>query len=222
MKYVILLGDGMADYPIDELSGKTVIEAARTPAMDLIAGEGTIGRIDTIPAGFTPGSDVANLSVLGYDPLEAHSGRGPLEAASMGVALASRDVAFRCNLVTLGTANVGSDRMDDFTAGHISSEEARSLIGDLNRELGAPHIAFYPGVGYRHLMVWSGAPLSLNTTPPHDIVGQEVDPFLPRGEGAGYIKELMVQSRNVLVDHPVNRQRILEGKKPATSIWLWV
>jgi len=221
MKYVILLGDGMADYPIVELDGKTVIEAAHTPAMDYIAEEGTIGRIDTIPAGFTPGSDVANLSVLGYDPVKAHSGRGPLEAASMGITLASSDIAFRCNLVTLDNTDVGMSRMDDFTAGHISSEEARILIDYLNKELGSPRIAFHSGVGYRHLMVWSGTPLLLNTTPPHDIVGREIDPFFPRGKGADDIKELMVRSRKVLADHPVNKQRVAKGKKPATSIWLW-
>jgi len=220
MKYIVLLGDGMADYPLSELGGKTPLEFAGTPNMDRMAGGGTVGLIDTIPAGFTPGSDVANLSVLGYDPKKYHTGRAPLEAANMGVDLAPDDVAFRCNLVTFGSAG-GETVMEDFTSGHITSGEASLIIDSLNRELASPVIDFYPGVGYRHLMVYKGGPVSLKTTPPHDIVGKPVCDWLPNGKGLGAISTLMERSREILKDHPVNLARASEGKKTADSIWLW-
>jgi len=219
MKYIILLGDGMADLPLVELDGKTPLEYARTPNMDRIAREGTLGLIDTVPAGFPPGSDVAIMSLLGYDPKEYYTGRGPLEAANMGVRLAADDVAFRCNLVTLG-----GDRlhiMEDFTADHISTEEAAIIIRDMDRELGSRIFQFYPGVGYRHLFVWRNARARLETTPPHDITGKETEAFLPKGEGMAEIRKLMHQSHALLRDHPVNRSRVAKGKRPANSIWLW-
>jgi len=219
MKYIILLGDGMADYPIDDLKGKTPLEYARTPHMDWIAANGTVGLIDTIPEGLTPGSDVANLSVLGYDPVKYHTGRGPLEAASMGVILESSDVAFRCNLVTLSSDN--PTIINDFTSGHITSEEARVIIEDMNRKLGSSHVRFYPGVGYRHLMVVKGGSALLSTTPPHDIVGKEIEYYLPKGDGSNAVIDLMNRSREILKDHPVNRKRISDGKNPANSLWLW-
>ncbi len=219
MKYVIILGDGMADYPIDELDGKTPLEAACTPNMDQMAAEGTLGLIDTIPHGLQPGSDVANLSVLGYDPLETYTGRGPLEAASLGLELESGDVAFRCNLVTLGP--IENPMMEDFTSGHISSGEAQEIINDLNKEMGSDTYRFYPGVGYRHLMVWRSGQEALETTPPHDITGRSVYHYLPRGEGADQVIRLMKRSQKILKDHPVNRNRISAGLKPANSIWLW-
>ncbi len=219
MKYIVLLGDGMADYPLPELQGKTPLHAAHTPHMDRIAAEGTLGLIDTIPIGLTPGSDVANLSVLGYDPVVCHSGRGPLEAASMGINLAPDDVAFRCNLVTLDSET--ETIMEDFTSGHISSEEARRIVEDLNAELGSPEIRFYPGVGYRHLMVYKGGPTSLETTPPHDITVRPIADYLPKGEGSEEIRRLIDCSRAILKYHPVNRERAVQGKKAATSIWLW-
>ena len=219
MKHIVLLGDGMADHPLPELQGKTPLQAARTSHMDRIAAEGTLGLIDTIPAGLTPGSDVANLSVLGYDPTVYHTGRAPLEAASMGVSLASDDVAFRCNLVTLGEA--AETPMEDFTAGHISSEEARRIVEDLDTELGSPEIRFYPGVGYRHLMVYRGGPVSLETTPPHDITGRPSGDYLPKGKGSEEILRLMERSRDILRNHPVNRERMAKGKKTSDSIWLW-
>ncbi|MBW2631782.1 MAG: cofactor-independent phosphoglycerate mutase [Deltaproteobacteria bacterium] len=220
MKYIVLLGDGMADYPLSELGGKTPLEFADTPNMDVMAARGTVGLIDTIPAGFTPGSDVANLSVLGYDPKECHTGRAPLEAASMGVDLAPDDVAFRCNLVTFGSAG-GETVMEDFTSGHITSEEASLIINSLNRELASPVIDFHSGVGYRHLMVYKGGPVSLETTPPHDIIGRPIDSWLPKGKGSGEISSLMERSRDILKDHPVNLARASKGKKTADSIWLW-
>ncbi|HOD34548.1 MAG TPA: cofactor-independent phosphoglycerate mutase [Syntrophales bacterium] len=219
MKYVILLGDGMADHPIEELGGKTPLEYARTPNMDRLSRLGTTGLVETIPAGFPPGSDVANLTVLGYDPKIYYTGRGPLEAASMGIKLEPGDVAFRCNLVNLGLD--GKERMVDFTAGHITSEEARSVITDLNEALGSEIIRFYPGVGYRHLCVWKGGPASVKTTPPHDITGQEIAGYLPAGDGSAAVWDLMMKSRGVLKEHPVNRGRAGQGKKTANSIWLW-
>ncbi|MBU4074314.1 MAG: phosphoglycerate mutase, partial [Proteobacteria bacterium] len=159
MKYAVLLGDGMADYPLDLLGGETPLEYARTPHMDRMASRGTLGLIDTIPHGLQPGSDVANLAVLGYDPRVCYTGRGPLEAANMGIALMPEDVAFRCNLVTLGD---GTDPvMDDFTAGHISSAEAKRIICDLDKKIGSETFRFYPGVGYRHLLVWKGGKADL-------------------------------------------------------------
>lgn len=219
MKYIILLGDGMADYPIDELKGETPLEYATTPNMDRIASMGTAGLIDTIPQGFPPGSDVANLSVLGYDPHIYHSGRAPLEAASIGVSLSTDDVAFRCNLVTLGN---GEDPvMEDYSAGHISSQEAGVLIVDLNASAGSNDCRFYPGVGYRHIMVWKGGSLQVTTTPPHDIVGQSSKRYLPQGEAASFLLNLMKRSRALFSDHRVNRERIRSGKRPANSVWLW-
>jgi 2,3-bisphosphoglycerate-independent phosphoglycerate mutase len=219
MKYIILLGDGMADYPLQELDGKTPLEYAHTPYMDRVAKEGTLGMIDTIPAGLSPGSDVAIMSLLGYDPMECYTGRGPLEAANMGVQLGVDDVAFRCNLVTLrGDAEY---IMEDFTSGHITTEEAKIIINDINKELGSTNFQFYPGVSYRHLFVWRDGKALLETTPPHDITGKAVKDYLPRGEGKEEIRGLMERSQVFLRDHPVNRLRIAEGKKPANSIWLW-
>jgi 2,3-bisphosphoglycerate-independent phosphoglycerate mutase len=219
MKYVILLGDGMADDSLAALGNKTPLEYARTPNMDHMAAEGTLGLIDTILPDLPPGSDVANLAVLGYDPRICYSGRGPLEAASMGIALAPEDVAFRCNLVTLGE---GKDPiMEDFTAGHISSMESRRVIEDLGRGIGSETFNFYPGVGYRHLLVWKGGADEIKTTPPHDITGRAISTFLPQGRNAEPILRLMQGSRELLADHPLNRERIARGLKPATSIWLW-
>jgi 2,3-bisphosphoglycerate-independent phosphoglycerate mutase len=219
MKYVILLGDGMADYPLDLLGGETPLEHARTPYMDRMASQGTLGLIDTIPHGLQPGSDVANLAVLGYDPRVCYTGRGPLEAANMRIALSPEDVAFRCNLVTLSDS--ADPVMEDFTAGHISSAEARKIIIDLDMGIGSETFRFYPGVGYRHLLVWKGGEAGLTVTPPHDITGKPVGPHLPQGEGAEQIKRLMRLSQEFLAYHSVNRERRDQGLKQATSIWLW-
>lgn len=220
MKYAILQGDGMADYPLDSLGGKTPLEAARTPHMDWLASRGTLGLAWTIPEGFPPGSDVGNMSILGYDPALYHTGRAPLEAASIGVSLGPEDVAFRCNLVTL-RKDGGRSVMEDFAAGHISSEEGAEIIADLGRSLGGGGIEFYPGVSYRHLMVWRGGKGAMKTTPPHDITDQEIEPHLPRGEGAWLLLALMEESQTLLAQHPVNRRREESGKRKATSIWLW-
>lgn len=219
MKYLILLGDGMADYGIDILGGKTPLEYAHTPNMDRIAAAGTLGLIDTIPQGLPAGSDVANLAVLGYNPRECYTGRGPLEAANMGIVLSPEDVAFRCNLVTLSD---GTDPvMEDFTAGHITSPEAKRIIDDLEIAFGSEVFHFYPGVGYRHLLVWKGGESELTVTPPHDITGKPISPYLPQGRGAEQVNLLMRRSREFFTDHPVNRKRREQGLKPVTSIWLW-
>lgn len=210
----------MADYPLTELDGKTPLEAAATPNMDWLASHGTFGLAQTIPAGFPPGSDVGNMSILGYDPALYHTGRSPLEAASMGVALGERDIAFRCNLVTLrGDGNEAV--IEDFTAGHISSEEGAEIVHDLNRSLGGSGIEFYPGVSYRHLMVWREGMESMETTPPHDITDQKIASHLPRGPGAERILNLMEGSKELLAGHAVNRKRGQKGARRATSIWLW-
>jgi 2,3-bisphosphoglycerate-independent phosphoglycerate mutase len=219
MKYIVLLGDGMADYPLAALGGKTPLEFARTPNMDRMAREGALGLVDTIPKGLTPGSDVANLTVLGYDAEKLYSGRGPLEAANMGIVLGPDDVAFRCNLVTIG--NGDDPVMDDFTAGHISSAEAAILIRDLHEELGNATYQFYPGVGYRHLFVWRSGLAEAKTTPPHDITGRNTKAFLPAGRGDRAILGVMNAAQSFLKRHPLNLNRIRDGRKPANAIWLW-
>ncbi len=229
MKYIILLGDGMADLPHADLGGKTCLQAAKTPNMDQLASRGKVGMVRTVPEGFQPGSDVANLSVLGYDPRKYYSGRSPLEAASIGVELGPEDVAFRCNLVTLrlaGGASVVSGKgrralMEDFSAGHITTQEARLLIEELDSKLGSEHLRFYPGVSYRHLMVWKGGKDKLECTPPHDIQDKDILDYLPRGEGDEVINALMEESTELLLAHPVNKARQESGKRMANSIWLW-
>ena len=221
MKYVVLLGDGMADYPTSMLGGKTPLQCAFTPFLDQIAAEGTLGLVDTIPAGFTPGSDVANLSVLGYDPAQTYTGRGPLEAASMGIGLGPNDIAYRCNLVTIGQKDTPEAFMDDFTAGHISTKEARDIILSINKQIGSSQFQFFPGVGYRHLFVWRYATSSPVTTPPHDIPGKAIAPYLPHGECAEEVNSFMQKAGEILRSHPINIQRQSLGKKQANSIWLW-
>ena len=221
MKYVILLGDGMADYPTEMLGGKTPLECAFTPFMDQIAAEGTLGLVDTVPAGLIPGSDVATLSVLGYDPRENYTGRGPLEAASMGIPLEQNDMVYRCNLVAIGDKDTPGAFMDDFTAGHISTEESRQIILDINKELGLPPYQFFPGVGYRHLFVWRNAPGTPQTTAPHDITGKLIADYLPHGDSSEEINSMMRRAGEILANHPVNTKRKEAGKKQANSIWLW-
>jgi len=217
MKYAILVGDGMADFPIFELDNKTPLEYANTPNMDEIAKRGTVGIVKTIPDGLSPGSDVANLSILGYDPLIYYSGRAPIEAASMGIQLKDNDVAFRCNLVTLKDGI-----MDDFSAGHIETQDAHQIIHELQNKLGSNEIKFFPGVSYRHLTVFSDFPNgNLSCVPPHDISGKKYKDFLPKGKGEDIIVKLMEKAHIILSDSEINKKRISLGKKPATDIWLW-
>lgn len=221
MKYVILQGDGMPDHPLPELEGKTPLEAADTPNLDRMAKAAIkFGMVKTIPDNLPPGSDVGNLTVLGYNPNIYYTGRSPLEAASIGVPLGENDVTLRCNLVTLTQAN-GGEVMEDYSAGHISTEEAREIILDLKKELEEEGFTFHPGVSYRHLLVWTGGNMDIQTTPPHDISGKEIASYIPSGKGTEKLNELIEKSKQILKDHPVNRKRIEEGKNPATSIWLW-
>nr|WP_319540381.1 cofactor-independent phosphoglycerate mutase [uncultured Methanospirillum sp.] len=219
MKYLIVLGDGMADEPITELGGRTPLEAADTPFMDQIAREGAMGLLKTVPDGYQPGSDIANLGVLGYDVKTCYTGRGALEAASMGIELGPVDMAYRCNLVT-----IADGVMADFSAGHISSEEGAALLEALNNELMKTdrHKAavFYPGVSYRNLMVVPGGG-GVESTPPHDIVDQKIEEWLPKGPDRELILFLMEISSRAFADHPVNKERIAAGKKPVTHIWPW-
>lgn len=221
MKYAILIGDGMADYPVDDLQGRTPLAAAKTPHMDFLATHGELGLVRTIPEGMEPGSDVANLAIMGYDPSVYHTGRAPLEAASMGVNLAANEVAFRCNLVTLRHASDGDIFMDDYSAGHIDSNEARQLIISINQTMGNGSRRFYPGVSYRHLLVWQGGQENWRTYPPHDLSGQSVRAYLAGQGKEKPLLELIKSSWPLLASHPVNQLRRERGQKPATSIWLW-
>ncbi|MFH1046342.1 MAG: cofactor-independent phosphoglycerate mutase [Candidatus Omnitrophota bacterium] len=219
MKYIVLVGDGMADYPVEELQGKTPLEVAKTPNMDYLAERGQVGWVKTIPDRMPPASDVANLSILGYDPLKFYTGRGPLEAANMNVELKADEVAFRCNLVT-----IGEDKMLDYSAGHINNKEAHILIKDLDAHLRADNLRFYPGVSYRHLMVTKDQEPSLmkvKCTPPHDISEQGVLSHLPKGKNAQFLIELMQRAGKFLEHHEINKVRIDLKENPANAIWLW-
>jgi len=222
MKYIVIVGDGMADRPLKELGGKTPLQKAFTPNMDRLAKEGIIGSVRTVPRGLHPGSDIANLSILGYDPKLFYTGRAPLEAASMGVELREADVAYRCNLVTL-LYNKEKTRavMEDYSAGHVSTDEAAILIKDINETLGTSDIKFYSGVSYRHLMVWRDGELRVECVPPHDIIGKDVCDYLPTGYREEVLRKIMMDSVSILSSHAVNKERLAAGKKPANSIWLW-
>ena len=223
MKYIVLVGDGMSGRPLEELNGRTTLEVADRQYMDEIVKKGRIGLATTIPRGMTPASDVANLSILGYDPKKYYSGRGPLEAANIGVDLAPEDVAFRCNTITYE-----EDKMLDYSAGHISTKEARILIEAIDKALGSEKIKFYPGVSYRHLMVLKTGSrkealrfAKIKYTPPHDILGKSISKHLPRGQGKEVLIDLMKKSKEVLARQDVNKVRIDLNESPANMIWLW-
>jgi len=220
MKYIILVGDGMGDYPMAELGLRTPLEAARTPHMDELARRGELGLARTIPKGMDPGSDIANLAIMGYDPVRYHTGRAPLEAAALGVKLKPEEVAFRCNLVTLRQQEQGLF-MEDYSAGHISSAEAKELIQALQAALGRDGRHFYPGVSYRHLLVWKEGKADWRTYPPHDHSGHEVGRLMEWDGPEAPLWELVRESWPILKDQEVNRRRAAAGKRPATSIWLW-
>lgn len=223
MKYLIVLADGMADYKIEKLGNRTPLQVARTPNMDSLAAKSLLGQVRTVPPGFPPGSDVANLSVLGYAPQQYYTGRSPLEAVSMGVELGPRDLALRCNLVTLsGEGDYRDKIMADYSAGEISSAESGQLIDAIQNSLGNEEFHFYPGISYRHLLVWkNGIDKNLELTPPHDISDRNIKDYLPAGGDANTLQELMNKSVAILTIHPVNVARQANGLKPATSIWLW-
>jgi len=219
-KYLILIGDGMSDWPIASLGDRTPLEAAEKPNMDYMASHGALGMVQVVPEEMYPGSDVSNLSIIGYDPREVYTGRSPLEAASMGIELGKEDVAVRCNVVAL--RNDGADsEMEDFSAGHITSAESAELLNDLQEKVKDKGVRFHPGVSYRNLMVWPEGNDRVETTPPHDIHGKKITEYLPRGEGADLLLDLMAASRELFEDHPVNLKRRAEGKPEGNSIWLW-
>jgi 2,3-bisphosphoglycerate-independent phosphoglycerate mutase len=220
MKYIIIHGDGMADWPCEELGGKTPLEAAHKPNMDLLATRGTLGMVATIPTGMPSGSDVGTMTMLGYDPRRYHTGRAPIEAASMGIEMGPRDVVFRMNLVSLKPDN-GAMLMNDFTSGHITSEESAQIVDDIRRELGGDGIEFFNGVSYRHLMMWRGGVTETKLTPPHDITGKPIETHLPVGPGADLLRNLMTRSAEILREHPINVARRANGKTEATSAWFW-
>ncbi len=218
-KIAILIGDGMADYPVKELGGKTPLEAARTPFMDRLAKEGVLGLVRTVPEGMAPGSDTANLSVFGYNPSEIYTGRAPLEALNMGIEMGPKDVAFRCNLVTIGDENV----MEDFSAHHIETAFAEMVIAELGREIRADGIEFFPGVSYRHIMMWREYPFDELpvTTPPHDIQGRGIGGYLPHGKGAMRLLEIMDRSRQIIAKSSVVKKNRGKFKGKPVSAWLW-
>ncbi len=222
MKYVVVLCDGMADTPVEALGGKTPMELAQKPNMDALAQTSTVGMVRTVDDGLSPGSDVANLSVMGFDPLVCYTGRSPLEAASIGIDMADDDVAIRCNLVTLSDeADYADKTMVDYCADDISTAEADEIIKTLQAQLGGGEFDFYTGVSYRHCLIWHGGKCKGYTlTPPHDISGQPIKDYLTGHLESGLI-ELMKKSVDILRDHPVNKARIAAGRRPATSAWFW-
>lgn len=223
MKYLLILTDGMADYKLNSLGDKTPLQVAKTPNMDKLAAVSMVGRVKTIPENYPPGSDVANLSVMGYDPRQYYTGRSPLEAVSMGVELGPSDMALRCNLVTLSAeSNYRDKTMLDYSAGEISSAESTQLMRAIQNELGSDLFCFYPGISYRHLLVWKdGIDKVLHLTPPHDISDRKIGDYLPAGTDSCPLLDLMTKSEDILNNHPVNQMRRSRGLHPATSIWLW-
>ncbi len=219
MKYVIVLGDGMADRPIEKLGGMTPLEYAKTPQMDALAAAGEIGMVHTIPEGMSPGSDTANLSVLGYDPKIYYSGRSPLEALSIGVDMKPTDVSLRCNIVTLSEEeeNYEDKKIIDHSSGEISTEEASILIEAVKKELETDIYKLYVGTSYRHLLIWEQGQVA-DLTPPHDVLGQTIGQYLPED---GVLKEMMKKSYQILVNHPINIERKNKGLNPANSCWFW-
>jgi 2,3-bisphosphoglycerate-independent phosphoglycerate mutase len=222
MKYAIIIPDGAADEPQESLAGRTPLQAAKTPAMDEIARSGVVGSANNVPKSLQPGSDVACMSLLGYDPMRHFSGRAPLEAAAQGIRLGPQDWAIRCNLVT-----IQEQAMRSFTADHISSAEARELLATAQEHIGSEQLQFVPGVSYRNLLIYRGssraAPFSRDTrtTPPHDLTDKSVLDDYPRGPGSDLLNQLMSESVGIFARHPVNEARAAVGKRPATNVWLW-
>lgn len=223
MKYLVLLCDGMADYPVEELGGKTPLQAAYSPNMDSLAKDGIVGLVKTVSDDMKPGSDVANLSVLGYDPHKYYTGRSPLEAGSIGIDMKDTDVSLRCNLVTLtDEADYEDKTIVDYCAGDISTEDAKIFIDYLAEKLDNYEFKFYSGISYRHCLIWNNGTLDVGTlTPPHDITGNPIKQYVPMHQNAQKLYELMKKSYDLLKDHPLNKQREKNGLRPANSIWLW-
>lgn len=222
MKYIVVLGDGMADYPVDALGKKTPLEYAKKPNMDMLCTKGVTGLVSNVPDNLKPGSDVANLSAMGYDPEIYYSGRSPLEAVSMGVDIKDTDVVFRCNIVTVTDEEKYEDKkIIDHSADEITTDEARELIKAVNDAFKNDFLTFYPGVSYRHAMVWANGSTNVELVPPHDILEQRIGDYIPKGDGADIIYDMMKKSYDILKNHPVNLDRIKRGLNPANSIWIW-
>lgn len=224
MKYVVVLCDGMADYPVPALGGKTPMMVAKKPHIDALAAKAEVGLVRTVAPGLKPGSDVANMSVLGFDPHRFYTGRSPLEAASIGIDMKDSDVSLRTNLVTLSDKGESfADKViEDYCADDISTEEARQLIEAVQAAFGGGEYDFYTGVSYRHCLIWHGGTTELgNMTPPHDITGKVIGPHLSTAETARPLLEMMEKSFDLLKDHPVNKARVAAGRRPANCIWLW-
>lgn len=224
MKYVVVLYDGMADYPVPALGGKTPMMCAKKPNMDYLAQHSEVGLIKTVADGLKPGSDVANMSVMGFDPMKFYTGRSPLEAASIGIDMKPSDVSLRCNLVTLSEDDKPYEEktIEDYCADDISTEEAEEIIKTIEEELGTDEFRFYSGVSYRHCLIWANGTTDLGTmTAPHDITGKVITDYLSTAENAKPLIEMMKKSYDILKDHPVNIARKAQGKRPANSIWLW-
>lgn len=222
MKYIVMLGDGMADYPLESYGNRTPLEVADIPTMDFLAQHGMCGRAQTVPLGMPPGSDTANLAVMGYDPKVYYSGRSPLEAVSMGISMAEKDVSFRCNLVTLSDSKRYEDAtMIDYSSGEISSEESHALIAYLNEQLKIENAELYAGISYRHCFVLRNAKTGTILTPPHDITGKPIQNCLPQGEYGQMLLDFQKKSWELLKNAPINLERIRQGKRPANSCWFW-
>ena len=222
MKYIVVLADGMADYPIKDLKNKTPLEFAHTPNFDFLASKGTMGMVKTVPDTLLPGSDTANLSVLGYDPEKYYSGRSPFEAASIGIPLQLNDITFRCNVVTLSEDEPYEDKIIiDHGADEISTAEASELIMSVNDHFKNESMEFHVGVSYRHILVWHNTPMSYKLIPPHDILERKIGPYLPSGKDSSTLLNMMKKSYDFLKDHPINLKRKARGLRPANSIWLW-
>lgn len=224
MKYVVVLYDGMADYPVPVLDGKTPMMVAKKPNLDYLAQRAEVGLVRTVAEGLKPGSDVANMSVMGFDPMKYYTGRSPLEAASIGIDMKKTDVSLRCNLVTLSEDDKPYEEktIEDYCADDISTEEAEEIIKTIEEELGNEVFKFYPGVSYRHCLIWDNGTTDLGKmTPPHDITGKVITDYLSASENAKPLIEMMKKSYDILKDHPVNIARKAKGKRPANSIWLW-
>ncbi len=224
MKYVVVLYDGMADYPVPVLDGKTPMMVAKKPNLDYLAQRAEVGLVRTVAEGLKPGSDVANMSVMGFDPMKYYTGRSPLEAASIGIDMKKTDVSLRCNLVTLSEDDKPYEEktIEDYCADDISTEEAEEIIKTIEEEFGNEVFKFYPGVSYRHCLIWDNGTTDLGKmTPPHDITGKVITDYLSASENAKPLLEMMKKSYDILKDHPVNIARKAKGKRPANSIWLW-
>lgn len=216
MKYLLLVPDGAADLPVPELDGKTPLEVAKTPNLDKLTETGIVGSVQVTPTDMYPGSDAANMALLGYDPTRYYTGRGPIEASAMEIPMEAKDVAFRCSLIS-----TDGETLLDYSAGHISTEEAKPLIALANQKLGTQSIRLFPGVSYRHILRWSNGPVEVKTHPPHECMGKLIKEILPVGEGETAIRQFMDDSLNLLNDIEFNRKRRDAGKPPANMFWLW-